>query len=203
MNSVAPNSKTLNQKKGNENATNLEGAPTKGEKSKGKTKQEELKEKLEMVKEGEKTKTKTGKAKKGKTEAKKAEPKEESTHASIATGNTESSKDGETVFRWVVEYAKSGRAKCQATGELIPQGAMRIGKEVDNPYKPGTRMCVWSTVPGLFASFRKGKAYMGAAQTLACHTPPPIAQVRQQSRSLANRECQEASRQGGEGFGRI
>ena len=62
----------------------------------------------------------------------------------------------EIVHSWSVEYAKSGRSKCQATGELIAQGAMRIGKEVDSTFKPGMKMFVWHTVEGLFASFRKG-----------------------------------------------
>jgi hypothetical protein len=34
------------------------------------------------------------------------------------------------VFSWSVEYAKSNRSKCQATGVNIEQGAVRIGKEV-------------------------------------------------------------------------
>ena len=69
----------------------------------------------------------------------------------------------ETVYSWKVEYAKSGRSKCQASGELIPAGDMRIGKEVDSSFKPGMKMFLWHAVEPLFASFRKvnwhGNAY--------------------------------------------
>ena len=42
-----------------------------------------------------------------------------------------------------VEYAKSGRSKCQVTGEVIAAKALRIGKEVDNPFKEGAKMKLW------------------------------------------------------------
>ena len=62
----------------------------------------------------------------------------------------------ETVYSWAVEYAKSNRSTCQASKEKIAQGAMRVGKEVDNPFKPGTRMFLWHLAEALFAQFRKG-----------------------------------------------
>jgi hypothetical protein len=34
-----------------------------------------------------------------------------------------------SVYSWSVEYAKSNRSTCQATGDKIEQGAVRIGKE--------------------------------------------------------------------------
>ena len=61
------------------------------------------------------------------------------------------------MYGWKAEYAKSGRSKCQVTGEVIPEKALRIGKEVDNPFKAGTRMHLWHSVDGLFDSFRKGR----------------------------------------------
>ena len=66
-------------------------------------------------------------------------------------------KEG-AVYSWAVEYAKSGRSKCGITGELIPEGALRIGKEVDSTFKVGTKMFVWQLVEPLFASFHKGNA---------------------------------------------
>jgi hypothetical protein len=62
----------------------------------------------------------------------------------------------EVVYSWAVEYAKSGRSSCQATHEKIEEGAVRIGKEVDNPYKSGTKMFLWYKPEALFAQFRKG-----------------------------------------------
>ena len=64
--------------------------------------------------------------------------------------------DGTRVHSWSVEYAKSGRSKCQITAEVIEQGKLRIGKEIDNPHKAGTTMTVWHTVAPLFDSFKKG-----------------------------------------------
>jgi hypothetical protein len=66
--------------------------------------------------------------------------------------------DDSKVYGWAVEYAKSGRSKCQITSEPIEQGAVRIGKEVDNPFHVGSTMTVWHKVVPLFASFRKGAA---------------------------------------------
>ena len=66
-------------------------------------------------------------------------------------------EDHGTVYGWKAEYAKSGRSKCQVTGEVIAAKALRIGKEVDNPFKAGTRMHLWHSVDGLFDSFRKGR----------------------------------------------
>ena len=62
------------------------------------------------------------------------------------------------VYSWAAEYAKSGRSKCAITKEPIKQGALRIGKEVDNPFKVGTKMFIWHSVDALFASFRRGAA---------------------------------------------
>ena len=62
------------------------------------------------------------------------------------------------VYSWTAEYAKSGRAKCSISKQVIAQGELRIGKEVDNPFKAGTKMFVWHSVDALFDSFRKGKA---------------------------------------------
>jgi len=67
-----------------------------------------------------------------------------------------SSNGGEVVYSWSVEYAKSNRSTCQASKEKIDQGAVRIGKEVDNPFKPGTRMFLWHKAGALFDQFRKG-----------------------------------------------
>ena len=64
----------------------------------------------------------------------------------------------DTVYGWSVEYAKSGRSKCQISGETIAQGAVRIGKEVDSTFKAGDKMTVWHLVEPLFASFQKGSA---------------------------------------------
>ena len=66
--------------------------------------------------------------------------------------------DGPTVYGWAVEYAKSGKSKCQLTNELIPQGDLRIGKEVDSSFKVGQKMTVWHMVEPLFASFKKGSS---------------------------------------------
>eukprot|EP00039_Didymoeca_costata_P028995 m.22800 g.22800 ORF g.22800 m.22800 type:complete len:405 (-) comp7441_c0_seq1:1367-2581(-) len=91
-------------------------------------------------------------AKKAKTEdkkgKKKAEPKIEA-----AAGGGESGEQG-----WRVEYAKSGRSKCKDSNEPIPAGAIRIGKEVPNPYKAGSMMFVWYIPENLFKSFHKGSA---------------------------------------------
>ena len=57
-----------------------------------------------------------------------------------------------------MEYAKSGRSKCQITSELIAEGTLRIGKEIDNPHCAGKTMVVWHTMEALFSSFHKGKA---------------------------------------------
>ena len=62
----------------------------------------------------------------------------------------------ELVYSWVVEYAKSGRSTCQATQTKIDEGAVRIGKEVDNPFKPDTKMFLWYKPGPLFEQFRKG-----------------------------------------------
>ena len=62
----------------------------------------------------------------------------------------------EVVYSWAVEYAKSGRSTCQASQEKIDEGAVRIGKEVDNPFKAGSRMFLWYKPAALFAQFRKG-----------------------------------------------
>ena len=67
-----------------------------------------------------------------------------------------SSSEPEVVYSWSVEYAKSNRSTCQASKEKIDQGAIRIGKEVDNPFKPGTRMFLWHKAGALFDQFRKG-----------------------------------------------
>jgi len=64
----------------------------------------------------------------------------------------------DTVYGWSVEYAKSGRSKCQISGETIAQGAVRIGKEVDSTFKAGDKMTVWHLGEPLFASFQKGSA---------------------------------------------
>ena len=60
------------------------------------------------------------------------------------------------VHSWAVEYAKSGRSTCQASKEKIDEGAVRIGKEVDNPHKPGSKMFLWYKPAALFDQFRKG-----------------------------------------------
>jgi hypothetical protein len=64
--------------------------------------------------------------------------------------------DENVVYSWCVEYAKSNRSTCQATKAKIEQGAVRIGKEVDNTFRPGTRMFVWYSPGPLFDLFRKG-----------------------------------------------
>ena len=38
------------------------------------------------------------------------------------------------------------------------QSTVRIGKEIDNPFKAGTTMKIWHGLDALFASFRKGAA---------------------------------------------
>ena len=73
--------------------------------------------------------------------------------ANAGTTNT----DG-NVYGWMVEYAKSGRSKCGVSGTLIPEGAVRIGKEVDSTFKLGTKMWVYHLVEPLFASFHKGNS---------------------------------------------
>ena len=62
----------------------------------------------------------------------------------------------ETVYSWCVEYAKSNRSTCQGSKEKIEMGAVRIGKEVDNTFKPGAKMFLWYTPKPLFDLFRKG-----------------------------------------------
>ena len=64
----------------------------------------------------------------------------------------------DVVHAWHVEYAKSGRSKCQITAEVIAEGTLRIGKEIDNPHCAGKTMVVWHNMEPLFASFHKGKA---------------------------------------------
>merc|ERR1719460_2780795 len=59
---------------------------------------------------------------------------------------------------WVVEYAKSDKSTCRATGQKIPKGDLRIGKEIDNPFYSGKTMCVWYLPDPLFADFLKGSA---------------------------------------------
>ena len=65
----------------------------------------------------------------------------------------------QTIHSWAVEYAKSGRSKCQASKATISKGAVRIGKEVDNPYREGATMFLWHLVDPLFKSFRLGDAH--------------------------------------------
>jgi hypothetical protein len=60
------------------------------------------------------------------------------------------------VYSWCVEYAKSGRSTCHATGAKIDEGAVRIGKEVDSTFKLGTKMFQWCKPGPLFEQFRKG-----------------------------------------------
>ena len=48
--------------------------------------------------------------------------------------------------------------KCSVSGEVIKQGKLRIGKEVNNPFKAGNTMFVWHLANALFESFRKGSA---------------------------------------------
>ena len=62
----------------------------------------------------------------------------------------------EAVYSWAVEYAKSNRSTCQASKVKIDTAAVRVGKEVDNPFKPGTRMFLWYLPGPLFDEFRKG-----------------------------------------------
>ena len=69
------------------------------------------------------------------------------------------SADAEGALSWAVEYAKSGRSKCRISKATIPQGALRIGMEVDNPYREGSTMFVWSDADALFKSFRLGDAH--------------------------------------------
>lgn len=82
--------------------------------------------------------------------------KSEAAAAVVAPPSPASSGAPEAVHSWCVEYAKSGRSTCQATKNKIEQGAVRIGKEVDNTFRPGTRMFVWYLPGPLFDLFRKG-----------------------------------------------
>jgi len=75
---------------------------------------------------------------------------------SSPTALTAASTSSDTVFSWAVEYAKSNRSTCQASKEKIEQGAVRIGKEVDNTFKPGSTMFLWHKSGPLFDQFRKG-----------------------------------------------
>jgi len=71
--------------------------------------------------------------------------------ADTTTGN-------EVVYSWCVEYAKSNRSSCQASKAKIELGAVRLGKEVDNTFKPGAKMFLWYLPQPLFDQFRKGSA---------------------------------------------
>jgi predicted DNA-binding WGR domain protein len=65
--------------------------------------------------------------KKGKQKEVVAEPaKEEAPAPTAAAASGGGGGDAETVYGWAVEYAKSGRSKCQSTKELIEQGAGTI-----------------------------------------------------------------------------
>ena len=61
-------------------------------------------------------------------------------------------------LRFVCEYAKSGRSTCKASKQAIAQGALRIGKVVENPWAAGKEMSLWYIPEALFDSFRKGKS---------------------------------------------
>jgi len=104
----------------------------------------------------EKAKPKAKAKRKGKGEEEPKEEPEKKAKKVDPPPSPASSSTSENVYTWCVEYAKSGRSTCKATNMPIPQGAVRIGKEVDNPFRPGTRMFVWYTVGPLFDLFRKG-----------------------------------------------
>lgn len=66
-----------------------------------------------------------------------------------------SALDDAKVYGWSAGYAKSGSSKCRITQQTIDEGALRIGKEVDNPHCAGMTMVAWYMPESLFASFRK------------------------------------------------
>jgi len=126
------------------------------------TKKKTKKQLEEAVKEEEAEAPPPKKAKK-EPAAKKKEKKEtkeevEAPKVKKEPAATTSSIVHDKVHGWAVEYAKSGKSKCKATNELIEKGSVRIGMEVDNPFKAGTTMKIWFKVDALFASFRKGAA---------------------------------------------
>ena len=61
-------------------------------------------------------------------------------------------------LRYMCEYAKSGRSSCKASKAVIPQGDLRVGKVVENPWRAGKEMSLWYVPEALFDSFRKGNA---------------------------------------------
>ena len=76
--------------------------------------------------------------------------------AALATAVASVGATLDTVYSWCVEYAKSNRSTCQATNVKIEEGSVRIGKEVDNTFKPGAKMFLWYKPVSLFELFRKG-----------------------------------------------
>ena len=54
----------------------------------------------------------------------------------------------------------TGRSKCRATKQTIEQGALRIGKEIPNPFsdKPGSTITAWYSIEGFLAYIRKGRS---------------------------------------------
>ena len=59
------------------------------------------------------------------------------------------------------------RSTCRGTGEKIPKGELRIGKEVKSPYsdKPGATIHLWYSLDGFVAYLAKGRTGKARPET--------------------------------------
>jgi hypothetical protein len=72
------------------------------------------------------------------------------------TRRAHAARAGAVLGTWSVEYAKSGRSMCRASHTTIPFGDLRIGKEVESSWLPGSSMTIFYKPEALFETFRKG-----------------------------------------------